>query len=413
MRFLIVSCVFPPEPVVSSKTSAQVAQALIERGHDVTVITTFPSRPAGSLYPGYLRRLFQRQAESARFELVRCFSILSPESSMVSRFLENISFGLTGGWAALTSRRPDVIYANTWPIFATGILLLVARIRCIPLVVSIQDVYPESLISQERIQADGWLARWMQRVDRLIAHKCRAVIVISETFAAIYRDERGVSPDRLYVVPDWMDSKSIVPDDGRADEFRINRNIPIDAFLAVYGGNVGMAAGVETIVEAFRYLKDIENMYIVIAGEGSSLLACQDLARKIDRRRILFHTPWPEEETSMVLSAADVLVLPTRGRQSTASVPSKLISYMLAARAVIALALPRSDVAEMIERSGCGWVVEPDQPDLLASKIKEVMAMDSTDLAQRGHAGRTFALKNLTRESNLPRLLNILEQAAG
>jgi len=412
MRCLLVSCVFPPEPVVSSQTSMQIAQALVKRGHDVTVITAFPSRPAGKLHPDYSRRLFQRENGFAGFKLVRCFSILSSESRMGSRFLENITFGLTGGWAALVSPRPDVIYANTWPIFATGILFLVSRLRNIPMVISIQDVYPESMVSQKQIRADGLLARWMRWADTFIARRCQAVIVISESFASLYRNERGVAPERLHVVPNWVDSKSVAPDDDRANEFRAKRDIPHGAFVLVYGGNVGAAAGVETVIESFRYLRDIGDVYLVVAGGGSSLETCQQLAEEVACPRILFHTPWPTDETSMVLRAADVLVLPTQHTQSLVSVPSKLISYMLAARSIIALALPQSDLASIIEQSGCGWAVEPDQPELLAAKIREVMAVEPVERVRRGRDGREFALRHLTREVCLPGVIHVLEEAA-
>jgi glycosyltransferase involved in cell wall biosynthesis len=411
MRILIVSAVFPPEPVVSSRTSAQIAWELTRRGHDVTVVTTFPSRPAGKLYLGYPCRLIQRQKDDDGFELVRCFSIISAESRMVSRFLENVSFGLAAGWVVMTSRRPDVIYANTWPIFATGILLAVSRIRRVPMVTSVQDVYPESLIAQRRVRADSVLVHLMRWLDRLIARGCRAVIVISERFAAIYRDGRGVATDRVHVVPNWVDSDSVVTTE-HGDSFRAARNIPRDAFLAVYGGNIGVAAGVETVIESFRYLKDIENLRLVIAGEGNNLATCQDLAKRVAPERVLFYSPWPIHETSTVLGAADLLVLPTQGSQSIASVPSKLITYMLTARPVVALALPQSDLAEMVERSGCGWIVKPDQPELLAIKLKEVMLMESSKLIRRGQAGREFALRNLTHATCLPRVLDILGKAA-
>ncbi len=411
MRVLIVSCVFLPEPVVSARTSAQIAEGLVQRGHDVRVITTFPSRPAGTPYPEYARRLFQRQKMEAGFELVRCFSFPSPRSRMLSRFLENVSFGVTAGLAALTAERPDVMYANSWPIIATGLLFLVARLRHIPLVVSVQDVYPESLIVQRRIGAGSWPARGMRWIDRTIARGCQAVIVISERFAQIYRNDRKVPTERVRVVPNWIDDRFITAAE-HADGFRAERNIPAGAFLIVYGGNIGMAGGVETVIEAFRHLQDNGQVHLLVAGEGSNLAACRSLAREVSPGQISFHTPWPAEETSKVLGAADVLILPTRGSQSLVSMPSKLISYMLAARPIIALSLPQADLAEMVERSGCGWVVEPDRPDLLATKIKEAMASSSATLVQRGKAGREFALRQLAREECLPRVIEIVEEVA-
>jgi colanic acid biosynthesis glycosyl transferase WcaI len=142
------------------------------------------------------------------------------------------------------------------------------------------------------------------------------------------------------------------------------------------------------------------------------LAACRSLAREVSVDRISFHTPWPAEETSKVLGAADVLILPTRGSQSLVSMPSKLISYMLAARPIIALSLPQTDLAEVVEQSGCGWIVEPDRPDLLATKIKEAMASGPATLVQRGRAGREFALQQFTREECLPRVIEIVEKAA-
>jgi glycosyltransferase involved in cell wall biosynthesis len=93
-------------------------------------------------------------------------------------------------------------------------------------------------------------------------------------------------------------------------------------------------------------------------------------------------------------------------------VPSKLISYLLAARPIIVLAVAGSEVARIIERSGAGWVIEPDQPETLAAQIRAVAAIDPAELARRGQSGRDFALQYFTREACLPRVIHILEQAA-
>lgn len=92
--------------------------------------------------------------------------------------------------------------------------------------------------------------------------------------------------------------------------------------------------------------------------------------------------------------------------------PSRLISYTLAARPVIALALPQSDLARTVNGSRGGWVVEPDQPELLATKIREVKAVDPAERVRRGRAGQDFALANSTREVCLPKIIAILEKVA-
>ena len=412
MRIAIVSAVFPPEPVVSAQTSAQIANELVRHGHDVTVITDFPNRPAGRLQAGYRRQLFRRESTTDGYELVRCFTTLAPESRMTKRLVENLSYGLTSGWAVLTTRRPDVIYANSWPIVATGILASIARLRRIPLIISVQDAYPESIVAQRRSGPDGILVRCMRYVDKQIARTCHAVIVVADSFVPMYLKERGLSPERVHMIPNWVDSAVVTPDADGATSFRARLGIPATASVALYGGNIGIAAGVETVVESFRGLLDVPDLYLVIAGEGSQLGTCRELAQQLNHPRIVFHTPWPNTETSVVLSAADVLILPTRGQQSLASIPSKLITYMLAARPIIALALPGSDLAATIERSRCGWWLEPDQPTQLAECIKAVTSLSLDERRGYGESGREYALQNLSRAICLPRIVNLIEGAA-
>lgn len=411
MHALIVSCVFPPEPVVSAQTSAQIAEALVLGGHTVTVVTTFPNRPAGKLFPGFSRRLWQRDVSASGIEIIRCFATLSPTSRLLSRLMENLTFGLSSGWHVLTMRRPDVIYANTWPIVATGILFLIAKLRRIPLVISIQDVYPEALIAQQRMSGDSLLARLMRRMDAAMARHSAHVIVISERFAEIYQKQRHVLPEKLSLIPNWIDGKHIDASITR-EQVRQHPNIAVEDFLLVYGGNIGAAAGVETIIEAMQLLEDVPNVKLLVAGSGSRLAACQQLAQIMSTQSIVFHSPWAAEETSEILRAADVLMLPTQHQQSLVSVPSKLLSYMLAERPVLATAASNSDLADLVHRAQCGWVVEPGRPDLLAMQIKEIMRLDPAERQQRGCNGRAYVLQHFTKDTCLPKVLRILEDIA-
>lgn len=412
MNIAIISAVFPPETVVSSQTSEQIAYGLLERGHQVRVIAPFPNRPAGKLYPGYSRKLFQQDDDPRGLKITRCFNIISSKSGMLSRFMENISFGVTGGLALLFGPKPNVIYSNTWPTFATGFLVALARLRNVPIVISVQDMYPEQLIAQNRIEANSWIARAILWAERHITNHAAAIVLISESLTHSYQVTRQAPPSRIYVIPNWVDSVSITPDDPESAVVRTRYAIPQDAFAAIYGGNVAFAAGVETVVEAFRSLNDAHDVHLLIAGEGASLDRCRQIAQDSANPRIRFHAPWPRAENSMILSAADVLILPTRGAVSLSAMPSKLITYMLAARPIIALALPQSDLAQVIQKAGCGWVIEPDQPQVLAEAVRRVKALSASERAQFGQAGRNFALSHMTQDVCLPKVIDLLEQTA-
>jgi colanic acid biosynthesis glycosyl transferase WcaI len=404
---VIVSCVFPPEPVVSSRTSFDVARALTARGHDVTVVAPFPNRPAGKLYAGYRRVPFRREARPEGFRVIRCASFFSRRSSLLSRLAENVSFGISSALALLFCRKPAVMYANTWPIFGAAMIALVASARHIPLVMSVQDIYPESLLSQRRC-GSSVLGRFLLAIDRQVARGAAAVVVISEHFAEHYRRTRGVDAHRMHVVPNWLPAEGTEEANGAADACRERNDIPRDAFLIVYGGNVGVSAAVETVIEAFRDLGDQPDVHLLVAGEGASLDNCRRLAAKVAPLRIHFENPWID--TMGVLHAADVVVLPTRAAQSAASVPSKLISYLMSARAVLAVALPGSDTATVVLDSGAGVLVEePDSPAALVDAIRAIRRLSREERQRMGSAGRAWAIANVTAEVCLPRILRIVE----
>lgn len=408
MKITILSCVFPPEPIVAGRAAHDVARELIARGHQVTAVTPFPNRPSGRLYAGFRRAPFRTEADSG-LRIVRCFSILSQSSSMLSRMAENVSFGVTSSLALLFGRKPAVMYMNSWPIFASAMAAAVARLRGIPTVVSLQDIYPESLLSQRR-RGGKLIAGVLLALDRFVVRGAAAVVAISDSFAEHYLRTRGVEPARMHMVPNWLPAEGTEERAGAAEACRERNGIPRDAFLLAYGGNVGVSATVETVIEAFRLLQDLPDVHLLIAGEGASLDNCIRLAAEIAPDRIHFEHPW--KDTMGVLHAADVVVLSTKAAQTIASVPSKLISYLLSARPVIAMALPGSDTLATVERSGAGRIVQPDDPPAVAGAIREMRRLSAAERQQMGRAGRAWAMANVTREVLLPRLAGIVESAA-
>ncbi len=172
------------------------------------------------------------------------------------------------------------------------------------------------------------------------------------------------------------------------------------------------AAGVETLIEAFGCTDPALNLYLLVAGDGSRLAACQALAGELNTGCIFFHSPWHTDETSSVLAAADILVLPTRGEQSLVSVPSKLISYMLAARPIVAQAVARSDLSHIVSEADCGWIVEPGSGALLAAALHAAAQTNVGERQAMGNRGRSYALRHMTTEANLPRVISLLENSA-
>jgi colanic acid biosynthesis glycosyl transferase WcaI len=414
MNIIVISAVFPPEPVVSSQTSSQLVDALIERGHHVQVIVPFPSRPSGQLYEGYQRKAFDTSVDEVGCKLTRCWSTISSKSSISSRFLENISFGIFSSLALLLAVKPDVIYSNSWPIFATGLTTLVAKIKGIPIIISVQDIYPDSLVIQNRLSSNNLITKIFKKIDVAIASSSSHLIVISSQFSDTYRNDRNISGDKISIIPNWLkkDSSFIsgVNQQNIKVDYRTKYDIPHNDFVVMYGGNIGVAAGVEMVIKAFELLvKTSDKIWLFIAGAGSQLEECQIIVRDKKIPRVVFHHPWLKEETAEVLNIANLMILPTMGQQSLVSVPSKLISYMLSGKAILSTALPYSELANVVDQSKCGWHIEPENFNLVAVEIIRISKLPTSELLACGESGRRYALENSTDEVCIPKVINLIE----
>lgn len=403
MKITIVSSVYPPEPIVSAYTSEMIVQALVEKGYQVHVITGYPNRPKGRIFDGYKRKFFETKKASESLKMTRCFSFFSRNSTIISRSLENISFGVVSSLVLLFNKKPGVVYANTWPLFAQGFVALVCKLKNVPLVFSIQDIYPESLLSQNRINQDSQIITILRFFDRLITKSADALVVLSDGFAIIYRKTRKIPEHKIHVIPNFL--KDNYQNAQITDSYRESLNISKTAFVFIYGGNIGAAAGLEKVVDVFTTIDN--HCHLLIAGSGSQLEKCKESA--LGSSNIHFISPWPESETQKLLKTGDVALLPTIGEQSLASVPSKLINYMLAAKPILAIALHDSDIAKIIEETGCGWVISPGNYSLLVKTIGKIVETPKDVLVKMGQKGRSYALNHFTDIVCLPKIVGIIE----
>ena len=407
MKIILLCSIFPPEPYVAAQTAFSMAKRFSAIGHQVTVVTSFPNHPGGKFYPGYKNKLISNEKSQFCFEIVRCLTAISSKSTFLSRFIENIVFGISAAAYLLYIPRPDIIHSDTWPVFATGLMSIVARLRKIPYIVRVVDLYPESIVSQNRIGQPHWMIKMMRCMDQWIAHGAFHVVVLTKSFSEVYQKDRKIPTEKITVIPDWVDGDLECVNIDEVEEIRQQFNIADDDFLVAYGGNIGIAAGVDKLINACSLIEEVR---VLIAGGGSELQACRELANRIAPDRIFFYYPWPKEKTMALHQAADVLLLPTQGMQTIASIPSKIIRYMLSARPIIAAGLPETELSNLIEESGCGWLIPPDDPEALAQAILESKGVGKNERDLRGQAGREYALEHLTAEINLPKVIKIIER---
>lgn len=265
MRIGLVSQWYPPEGVF---IPGNLATGLASRGHDVRVLTTFPSYPLGRLYPGWRQRL--RQQENGGGVVVRRVpSYPSHDRSVARRALSYASFGVSSvvggaGWL----RDVDVTYVYHPPPTSAAVAALLRRVRRTPVVLHVQDLWPESVLQSGMAPTGRSARRFAHHLDALMRVTYRlasTVVVISPTMADLLV-RRGVDPDRIRVVWNWTDDLfRPVPATAEARAALGHRG----RCTVMFAGNLGLLQGIETAIRAAAAVRDLVDLVLLGSGAGS------------------------------------------------------------------------------------------------------------------------------------------------
>lgn len=391
---LIISCVFPPESVVSAQISNDLANVLSIK-NDVVVICPPPSRPAGVIY-------YMEEDEQKPFNRIVLKSYVHAGTSFIGRMIESICFGLaTKRFIRQHHSGISVIYANTWPLFAQYFAVKASHKYQIPIVIHIQDIYPETLT--DRLDSFGLLLKsLLMPMDRYVLKHSKSVVAIGHKMAEYLSITRKVEKEKLSVINNWQDES----------RFTTHANIKKtdEAFTFLYLGSISPSANVESLINAFG-LAGMKDKRLIIAGNGNSKQSCINRAQTFPDQKIDFIEA-PASKTPGIIAFSDVCLLPLKKGFGRYSIPSKLPGYMLAGKPVLAYVDEDSDAANTIKLAECGWVVQPDDNEALIEKMQGISSMPTEDLKKLGENGRAYALKHLSKEANLKKLVEIVQQAA-
>ncbi len=407
MLVYIVTAVFPPEPVMTASTSSDLAEELVNRGHRVIVFTPFPNRPSGVVYEGYkigLEKIENRKG----YEVVHSWHTLSKSSRVLSRTAENASFGISSTVSMAKRALPDIVYMNTWPFIAQAMNGYYLTVRGVPLICSIQDVYPESLLGKGMLREGGLVPSAMKTMDGILLRRCDAVTTISEGMREFLIEHRKLERNKVLTVPNWQSADKFKEELPRNGAFRAKWNLPPDRFVAMFAGSLTMSAGVELYIETAKRLTENENITIVLVGDGSRREWLEEQVRENGLKNILVIYPLLPDDVPEVQAAADVLMLSLAGTTSQNAAPSKQVAYMLSGRPVIGSVSADSPPADVIERSQGGFVVQPDDPDALAARLVEC-SRNREILDEMGRKAKAYAKMHFSREATLPKLVRLLE----
>jgi colanic acid biosynthesis glycosyl transferase WcaI len=372
-RLLVINQYYWPGVEATANLLTELAEDLAQE-FDVTVVT-------GELH-GY-EDLPLREVRNG-VTIVRVRSLAFERSRLSRRALNYVSFLAIALARSLVGRRPDVVICMTDPPIVGDVALLVARRFRVPLLVISEDVFPEIAVELKRLD-NRLLVGALRQLVRLYLKRTDRIVAIGETMRARLI-AKGASAERIDVIPNWVDTTVLTPQK-RVNDWAREQGLA-DKFVVMHSGNVGHAQGLETLVLASTFLRDLDDLEIVVAGFGARHASIMALAERVEAP-IRFLPYQPRETLSYSLSSADVHFVGLAPGLSGYVVPSRLYGVMAVARPVIVAADPDSEIAKVVSDVGCGIVLPPARPELVAKAIRDLHGRRE-ELPELGAKGRRY-----------------------
>jgi glycosyltransferase involved in cell wall biosynthesis len=390
VKVLVLTQWYPPEPVVLLQELAQTLQGF---GHQVTVLTGFPNYPSGRIYSGYRQTLWRRET-LAGVPVARVPLYPEHGRSGVKRAINYLSFALdSAALGPLLVPRPDVVFVYHPPLTVGLPAYWLSRLWRVPFVYQIQDMWPETLSATGMLSSKRTLA-WIGRFAQWVYSKAAAVCVISPGF----RDNliaKGVEPDRINVISNWIDTASyspVPPDAALARETNLDGR-----FNVMFAGNMGEAQGLQTVVEAAQLLGDLPQVQFALVGDGISLPRLQDSVRQRNLTNVRFLGRYAESEMPALYALADVLLVHLKNAPLfRITVPHKVFAYMASGKPI--LAAVAGDSAEIVSSVGAGVTCAPEDPQALATAVRGLYRTQHSELDRMAQNGLRAARNEYARE---------------
>jgi glycosyltransferase involved in cell wall biosynthesis len=400
VRVLIFTQYFTPEVGATQTRLHTFAAGLADRGHYVEVICEVPNHPQGVVRPGYGGRLVDRRRLDG-FRVSYVWVRASPTKTTRRRLVFYGSYMAMAAFVGSLRRRPDVIFASSPPLpVALAAAVAAARHR-VPWVMDVRDLWPEAAVAVGELSNPRML-RAAERLEHWLYGSAASITTVTQSFRESIAAEVA-DPTKVHLVPNgttrlYLDAANLAPD-------RASLDLSADKFIWTYAGNLGIAQGLETAVDAAGLLGD--EFQLLILGDGPVRRDLEERAKMLKSGSIVFRDQVVQEEAVRYLRASDALLVSLASDPVLEKfLPSKLYDFFAVGRPVIVAAA--GEPHRVAEREGSGLFVPPGEVTALVNALRR-LAADADLRHALSAAGRRVANTHV-RDDQVETLNNLIAE---
>ena len=388
LRIVVLGPHFEPDTAPTGRVLTRIVEELAARGHELHVVAALPWYLEHAIEPGWAGRLVRLEVRPwGTIRRVHPFPG-SDKRNLARRAVGFAGFSLLAGWAGFGAggwfRRADAVIAMSPPLTMGLTGRIVAWSHRAREVFNIQDVFPDAAIETGAITDARVIAvaSWLERTSYRLAD---AVTVLSEDLSAnVTAKVPAARVGTIHTIPNFVDTVRIRPED-RMTAYRAELGIGPEPVL-LYAGNVGFSQSLDLLLEAARRLPHVT---VLINGGGAARIELEQRASGLANVRFAGYVP--EDRLVELLATGDVHAVPLRAGLARVSVPSKTYSILAAGRPVVAAIDAGTEVPRILDASGAGIVVPPDDADRFVDAVGTLLD-DPERAAAMGRRGREWVL---------------------
>lgn len=396
MKILFLSHYFPPEVNAPATRTYEHCSRWVKQGHQVTVVTCNPNHPHGQLYPGYRNRFWQQELV-AGIRVIRLWTFLSANKGFGLRTLNYLWFMMASVLLCWRFGRHDVVI-STSPQFFNGLAgYAVSRLRRLPWVLEIRDLWPESILAVGAMKESG-ITRLLYRLELFCYRHCDLIVPVTDSFRD-YMIGKRIDPDKIMVIKNGVDLnlfslKQPAPDqhlDQLFEQHGLNGK-----FIAAYVGTHGMAHHLDTILQAAEQLRARQDIHFLLVGDGAERERLQQLAQQKKLSNVTLLGQLPKSSMPALWSRVHLSLILLRKSDTFKSViPSKIFESLAMNKAII-LGV-EGESARLLQESGCGICITPEDADALAREV-QALADDKERHQQMAAGGSDYVREHFDRD---------------
>ena len=405
MRILYLSQYFPPEIGATQTRAYEMALNLVAMGHRVTMMTEMPNHPSG-IIPLEYRSRFRVIEEMDGIHVVHSWIYATPIKNFRTRILFYLSFMLTTVLNSffLKGKQFDVVYATSPPLFVGLAGLIITKLRRIPFIFEVRDLWPESAVELGELR-NPRLIRYGHAIASLCYKNARGIVGVTKGIFEKLK-EKKLPEHKLFLIKNGTNPEQYryTIDQTLDDELGWK-----DKFVVLYAGIHGVAQGLESVLETASLLVHMARIHFAFIGEGP---VKGDLVAEVMRKNLTnieFLSEVPADEIAKYISLASICLVPLRKKSLfKGALPSKMFDCWACGKPII-LSVDGEARAELEAARG-GLFVEPENASAMAEAIS-YMYKNPPSCREMGENGRRYIFnKGYIRAQQADNLAQVLER---